>query len=63
MTSSGTPDVKWIPDQTSAYVLTPLRELRSEEQQERVNALVVTVLTLACTVLALFDLFLLASGL
>lgn len=29
---------------------------------ERANALIVTVLTLACTVLAIFDLFLLASG-
>jgi len=32
------------------------------ERSERANALIVTVLTLACTVLAIFDLFLLASG-
>jgi hypothetical protein len=32
------------------------------EQAERVNAAIVIVLTLACTVLAFFDLFLLASG-
>lgn len=32
------------------------------EQAERVNAAIVVVLTLACTVLAFFDLFLLASG-
>ena len=35
----------------------------SEEQQERLDALIVTVLTVACTVLALFDVFLLAWGL
>jgi hypothetical protein len=32
------------------------------ERSERVNAMIVLVLTLACTVLAVFDLFLLASG-
>ncbi|HVA19941.1 MAG TPA: hypothetical protein VMU55_07190 [Solirubrobacteraceae bacterium] len=32
------------------------------ERSERANALIVIGLTLACTVLAIFDLFLLASG-
>jgi hypothetical protein len=32
------------------------------EQAERVNAAIVIVLTLACTALALFDLFLLAAS-
>jgi hypothetical protein len=32
------------------------------ERTERANALIVIVLTLACTALAIFDLFLLASG-
>jgi hypothetical protein len=63
MTSSGTPDVKRIPPETLSYVLPPPPEVPSEKQGERVNALIVTVLTVACTVLALFDLFLLAWGL
>ncbi len=62
-TSSGTPDVKRIPPETSSYILPPLPEVPSEEQQERLDALIVTVLTVACTVLALFDVFLLAWGL
>ena len=33
-----------------------------QERSERANALIVIVLTLACTVLAIFDLFLLAAG-
>jgi len=33
-----------------------------KERSERANALIVIVLTLACTVLAIFDLFLLAAG-
>jgi hypothetical protein len=32
------------------------------ERSERANAMIVLVLTLACTALAVFDLFLLASG-
>jgi hypothetical protein len=32
------------------------------EHSERARALIVIVLTLACTILAVFDLFLLASG-
>ena len=32
------------------------------EQAERAHALIVVVLTLACTALAVFDLFLLAAG-
>ena len=34
----------------------------TSEDAERVNAVIVIVLTLACTALSLFDLFLLASG-
>jgi hypothetical protein len=33
-----------------------------QERTERANALIVIVLTLACTALSIFDLFLLASG-
>ena len=32
------------------------------ERSERANAMIVIVLTFACTILAIFDLFLLASG-
>ena len=58
-----TPEVKWVPPETSIYVLPLLPEIRGEEHREKVNAFVVTLLTVACTVLALFDLFLLASSL
>jgi hypothetical protein len=34
----------------------------ARERAERTNALIVIVLTLACTALAVFNLFLLASG-
>jgi hypothetical protein len=34
----------------------------ARDHTDRVQALIVIVLTLACTALALFDLFLLASG-
>ena len=37
--------------------------LTSPFDSERANALIVIVLTFACTALAIFDLFLLASGL
>ncbi len=39
------------------------RVLTSPFDSERANALIVIVLTFACTALAIFDLFLLASGL
>jgi hypothetical protein len=39
-----------------------MAELQSTEHSERAIALIVIVLTLACTVLALYDLFLLAAG-
>lgn len=63
MTSGDTPDVKLVPEDTPTCALPLLPELRSEEKRERVNTIVVTVLSVACTVLALFDLFLLAWGL
>jgi hypothetical protein len=62
---SDAPDVKWTPPVASAHRAP--RALYSANlppggRTERVNALTVTILTLACTVLAIFDLFLLASG-
>ncbi len=60
--ASGPPDVKWIRPDGPAYLPPPMAESTATERSERANALIVTVLTLACTVLAIFDLFLLASG-
>ena len=39
-----------------------MSQAQATERSERANALIVIVLTLACTVLALYDLFLLAAG-
>ena len=57
----GSPDVKWIRPDSPAYL--PLPMLKSAQQRtERTNALIVIVLTLACTALSVLDLFMLASG-
>jgi hypothetical protein len=52
------------PDAPSGAVSLSLELLASPEDErvERVNATIVTVLTVACTFLSIFDLFLLASG-
>jgi hypothetical protein len=60
--ASGAPDVKWIRPDRPAYLPPPMSNAAATGRSERVNALIVIVLTLACTVLAVFDLFLLASG-
>jgi len=60
--ASGPPDVKWIRTDRSTYVPPPMPSSTARERAERTNALIVVVLTLACTALAIFDLFLLASG-
>lgn len=58
---SGSPNVKWIRPDTPAYLPPPM--LKSvQERTERTNALIVIVLTLACTALSLYDLLLLAAG-
>jgi len=59
---SGPPDVKWIRPDTLAYLPPPMPKSAAGERAERVNASIVIVLTLACTALALYDLFLLAAG-
>jgi hypothetical protein len=59
--ASGSPDVKWIRPDTPAYLPPPMSKA-VQERTERANALIVIVLTLACTALSIFDLFLLASG-
>jgi hypothetical protein len=58
---SGAPDVRWIRPDRPAH-LPPPASKAVQERSERANALIVIVLTLACTVLAIFDLFLLAAG-
>ncbi len=61
--TSGAPDVRWIrPDRPAAYLPSPVAKAQAAERSERANAMIVIVLTLACTVLALYDLFLLAAG-
>jgi hypothetical protein len=60
--ASDSSDVKWIRPDGPAYLPPPMSKSTATERSERANALIVTVLTLACTVLAIFDLFLLASG-
>jgi hypothetical protein len=60
--ASGPSDVKWIAPDRPDYLPPPMSKSAAIERSERANALIVIVLTLACTVLAIFDLFLLASG-
>jgi len=55
-------DVKWIPPDSHAYLPPPMSKTAIRERSERANALIVIALTLACTVLAIYDLFLLAAG-
>ncbi len=54
-------DVKWIQDAPPSYLPPPILK-SAHERTERANALIVTGLTLACTAMALFDLFLAALG-
>ncbi len=59
---SGAHDVQWIRPDRPAYLPPPMSKTPATERSERANALIVIVLTLACTALAVFDLFLLALG-
>ncbi len=60
--ASGSSDVRWIRPDGPAHLPPPTSKSAVRERSERTNALIVLVLTLACTTLAIFDLFLLASG-
>jgi hypothetical protein len=60
--ASGAPDVRWIRPDTPTHLPPPMHKPAVQERTERANALIVIVLTLTCTALSLFDLFLLASG-
>jgi hypothetical protein len=62
VSASGAPDVKWIAPDRQSYLPPPMSKSAATERSERANAMIVIVLTLACSVLAIFDLFLLASG-
>jgi hypothetical protein len=62
--TSGPADVRWIrPPGTPSPWMPPAPSASARDHTDRVQALIVIVLTLACTALAVFDLFLLASGL
>ncbi len=59
-TTSGSTEVKWIrPD--AAHLPYPMAK-PTAQHSERARALIVIALTLACTLLAVYDLFLLAAG-
>jgi len=60
--ASGAPDVKWIRPDSNVYLPPPIFKSAAKERSEQATARIVIVLTLACTILAIFDLFLLASG-
>jgi hypothetical protein len=60
--ASGPSDVKWIRPDRPAYLPPPMSKTAIRERSERANALIVIGLTFACTALAIFDLFLLASS-
>jgi hypothetical protein len=62
MSGAPGPDVKWIRPDRPAYLAPPTARSDATERSERANAMIVICLTLACTVLALYDLFLLAAG-
>jgi hypothetical protein len=59
---SSSPEVSWIRPQSQIGLPPSMQRSRAVERAERANANVVILLTLACTVLAIFDLFLLAAG-
>jgi hypothetical protein len=55
-------EVAWVRPNTYLHAPPPMQRSRAVERAERANANVVILLTLACTVLAIFDLFLLAAS-
>jgi hypothetical protein len=60
--ASGPPDVKWIRPDSPTHLPTRMSKSDVQDRTEQANALIVMGLTLGCTALSLFDLFLLASG-
>ncbi len=60
-TPGGSPDVRLIRPATPTYMPPPMPPAVGRHT-DRMSALIVIALTLACTALALYDLVLLASG-
>jgi len=60
--ASGSGGVQWIRPEQPQYLPPPAPDGSAQQRSERTHALIVIALTLACTVLAILDLFLLASG-
>ena len=54
-------DIKWVREATPTYLPPPMLK-SAQERTDQVNALIVTALSLACTAVAVFDLFLAALG-
>ncbi len=61
-TPASAANVRVIRPDRPSYLPPPVPGSRATVGSERARALVVIVLTLACTALAIFDLFLLAAG-
>jgi hypothetical protein len=61
-TPASAPDVKVISPNSQAYPPPPMQPSSATERSERATARIVIALTLACTILALYDLFLLTTG-
>jgi hypothetical protein len=62
MPTGGSPDVRWIRPDTPTHLPPPMPRSAARARTERAHALIVILLTLACTALSLLDLYLLASG-
>jgi hypothetical protein len=60
--ASDSPNVRWIRPDALVHHAPPLPGAAVGGHAERTRALIVILLTLACTALALYDLFLLAAG-
>ena len=61
-TPASAANVKVVRLDGPSYLPPPMPSSQATTHSERTHALVVIVLTLACTALAIFDLFLLAVG-
>jgi hypothetical protein len=58
----GMPEVRWIPTTPQRPSGSGRAGVQATQSSEWVNVRVVVILTLACTALSLYDLFLLAGG-
>jgi hypothetical protein len=59
--SGGMPQVAWVRPDAQLHRSPPPGH-RADDHAERTHVLIVSVLTLVCSALALYDLFLLAAG-